>query len=167
MKNKKATFQDFLHKFPVIELPITLTQDLSLVFSKENEPLNTELIHEFIIPHGLEEPTEFTEYVPCFRLEQKDDYEAVVIWIADLLTYYYWILIYDKQGGFLDRYRIAGTKTKGQALVQMIGVIKDDRTIFGIEGEHDLSPDALYEAGSSEPFKLEILPSGEIIHPFE
>ena len=55
LKNKntkklgKVSFKGFLAKFPVVELPVTLGNDSHHIFSKNNTPLNSIDISEYIL----------------------------------------------------------------------------------------------------------------------
>ncbi|MEL6141832.1 MAG: hypothetical protein AAFU67_09470, partial [Bacteroidota bacterium] len=83
---KKVSFEHFLDRFPVTELPLTIGEETVRAISKELPPLNPRIIEEYILP--LEEGKvndEFTEFVACFQLPPQENFIGLVYWRADLL----------------------------------------------------------------------------------
>ena len=68
LQTKNQPFEEFLTSFQEIDLPITLTEDLSPTFSAQNKPLKDAQLAAFIASIDTE-IDEFTEFVPCFRLK--------------------------------------------------------------------------------------------------
>lgn len=103
MKIKKPTFGQFLKKFPEIDLPITLTEESHLEFSRRNSPLPQEMIHEFI--HTIEQSDfdEFTEFIPCVKLPKTDGFHAIIYWRAGLMDYEYTLATFTEKGQFIEK----------------------------------------------------------------
>lgn len=96
---KKLTFPDFVAKFPPVSMPATLGEDTHHVFSTENDPLSDELIAQFIHPTEEVVPDdEFTEYVPCFAINDTNEFIALVWWKAELLNYEYVLATFNPKG---------------------------------------------------------------------
>ena len=88
-KALKVKFQNFLERFPIIDLPITLSDDLHHTFSKQNEPLNALMIAQYITFIEGELHDELTEFIPCFKIPETHDIHAIVYWKAGLMNYQY------------------------------------------------------------------------------
>lgn len=164
----------FYDYFPEIELPITLSEDYSGVFTKYNKPLPQELIDSFILDKKLffmeqeqdETSTdEMVEYVPCFRLPDQENYFAVIYWKADLLKYEYIIHTFDKKGKSIARQVVASTTSDGDSIRQIVATIDPDLDIYIMGG--DTTDINQYDPEKSKAFSLEITPSGQFVHHFE
>ena len=105
---KKPTFRQFLNKFPEITLPITLTEESHLEFSRQNEPLAKEMIEEFIFSIEQSDFDEFTEFIPCVKIPDTHGFHAIVYWRAGLLDYEYTLATFTEKGQFVDKKFIAG-----------------------------------------------------------
>ena len=156
-------FSDFVKKFPKVDLPVTLTEETQMIFSKKNNPLPKQMIEEFIIPIEDEEIDEFTEYVPCFRLPKTKDFQAIVYWKAGLMTYQYFFVSFDKKGNVIEKKVIAGTEVKKDALVRVIATIKEDWTIPVVEGVAPANDDQKYDPATSLASTLQLQPDGTIL----
>ncbi len=164
--NEKLNFGHFLEKFPEIELPITLTEESALAFSKANPPLSFHLIQEYILPIELEEVDDLTEYVACLRIPETNGFFAIIYWKASLMNYQYILATFSKNGELIDRKVIGGTYSDGDLLVQSVATIEEDWIIYVVSGK--TSTDATsYDASSSKSFNLELLATGEIINSDE
>jgi hypothetical protein len=160
---KKLYFHDFLAKFPPVSMPITLGEDTHHTFSTENEPLSDAMISQFI--HPLEELTpdeEVTEYVPCFSIDNTEQFIALVWWKAELLNYEYVLATFNEKGELIGRRVIAGTHIKDGVVTRSVAVINDEWEITIGEGS---SPDGnhLFDPTTSRTRNLEILINGEIV----
>ncbi len=156
----KVTFDFFLDFFPLIELPITLTDEVHHDFSKENKALPPQAIGEFISRYEAKTADDFTEYIACFRLPASEHYQGLVYWKAGLLTYDFVLVTYSKIGNMIDKRAIAGTKVQGDKVRKIVATIDEHLTIFIVEGAAD--NELNYEANSSRVQKLEILENGRI-----
>jgi hypothetical protein len=163
----------FFNYFPEIELPVTLSEDYSGVFTRHNKPLPVELIDTFILQQKFyfaedqEIPAtdELVEYVPCFRLPDQEQFYAVVYWKADLLKYEYIIHTFDKKGLSIASQVVASTSSDGRSIRQVVATIDPDLEIYIMGGDttdvHDYDPE------KSQAFSLEITPNGQFVHHFE
>ena len=156
-------FSDFVKKFPRVDLPVTLTEDTQMIFSKKNNPLPKQMIEEFIIPIEDDMVDEFTEYVPCFRISKTKNFHAIIYWKAGLMTYQYYLVTFDKKGNLIEKRVIAGTEVKKDALRRTIATIKEDWTIPVVEGVAPADDDQKYDPATSLASTLQLQPNGEII----
>lgn len=170
----KEAWLKFYDFFPEIELPITLSEEYSGVFTKYNKALPEELIHTFILDKKLffadenlesEHTDEIIEYVPCFRLPDQKHYHAVVYWKADLLKYEYFIHTFDKNGQSIAKQIVASTTSDGKNIRQIVATIDPDLDIYIMGGDTDNINE--YDPETSKTFSLEITPSGQFVHHFE
>ncbi len=160
---KKVSFAHFLEKFPEIELPITLTDELVKDFSQNNSPFPLPMVEQFILPMEPEEMDEYTEFIPCFLLPATMDFYAIVYWRGGLMDYQYIMATYSKKGELIDRRVLAGTYSDGQALVRSVATIEDDWIIYVVSGK-TAANDPTYDASTSNAFNLELLATGQIIN---
>lgn len=163
-KPLKISFKHFLEKFPVVDLPITLGEDTHHTFSQENDPLPMLMIEQFILPLEDEEMDELTEYVPCFRLPAQQEYEAVVYWKAELLSYQYQLVTFGKkEEKLIDKRVIGGSFFDGEQMTRSVATIKEDGQIIIASGQEDPShPD--FEAANSTAYRLQISTKGKIVN---
>jgi len=161
MTKKVSPFKEFLSYFPPIQLPITLSSDLHLVFSKENKPLPQALTFEFL-QQGEEGEDEFTEYVPCFSLKVGEQFVPVVFWKAGLMSYEYILATFQRNGSFISSKVIAGTKSDGESMLKRIATIDEEALITVAEGTSPLD-ESQYEANQSQTFQFEIAETGDIL----
>jgi len=161
-KVNKVRFGEFLKKFPVVELPITLGEGTHLEFSRINDPLPQLMIDQYILHPNDPEPDEFTEFIPCFRLKESEEFVAIVYWMGALLDYQYVMLTFNRKGAEIDRSVIAGTKMIENALLTSVATIDEELIIYIAAGQADAHTNQ-FDASSSKSFSLEILPNGEII----
>jgi len=160
---KKIYFHDFLAKFPPVAMPVTLGEDTHHTFSKENDPLSDAMIAQFI--HPTEEITaddEFTEYIPCFSIDNTEAFIALVWWKAELLNYEYVLATFNDKGELISRAVIAGTTIKDGTVTRSVAFINDEWEITIGEGT---SPDGnqLFDPTTSRTRHMEILLNGEIV----
>lgn len=163
-KAPKVTFFDFLEKFPVLKLPVTLSPDVEIEFSRNNKPLSPVMVSKLIAAIEGDQPDEFTEFVPCFQIHKTDGFHAIVYWKAGLMNYQYILATLDPKGTLIDKRVIAGTYSDGETLVQSVATIEDDWIIYIISGQSHTDKTETYDASTSKAFNLELLASGEIIN---
>ncbi len=161
-KKLKATFKDFLKKFPEVTLPITLTEESHHEFSRTNDPLTADMVARFISPLETEETDEFTEYIPCFSIPNTFDFYAIVYWKAGLMNYEYIMVTFDKKEVSINKKIIAGTKVEGDQLQRTVATIEDDWIIYCVRGVAPVN-EPIYDSSTSESLHLELLASGEIV----
>ncbi len=159
----KISLLAFLHYFPVIELPVSLTDESQRLFSEKNEPLPARLIEAFILPMEEDAPDEFMEFVPCFSIPDTHEFHAIVYWRARLMDYQYILAVLNKKGELMDRKVIAGTFSDGSVLTQSVAHIEPDWEIIIVSGLQATNAQGHYEAKDSTSYSLELLPSGKIV----
>lgn len=165
-QNAPKDFTEFLKFFPVVELPVILTEDLIIDFSKMNTPLNLELTEKFILPYLKVTDREFLEIIPCFSIPDTHDFHAIVFYEADVLSHQYNIATYTKQGAFISGKALCGTLVKDEMITKSVATIDEDWTINIVGGEAH-SSQRTYEASNSKAFNLEMMPDGKIIFPLD
>jgi hypothetical protein len=159
----KYTFHDFVGKFPPVSVPLTLGEETHHVFSTENEPMPEAMIEQFIHPTDPEGPVddEFTEYMPCFSLEDAAPFIALVWWKATLLQYEYVLATFTERGELIQRKTIAFTKVENGLVYHAVATINEEFEIYIAEGA---SPDGdgSFDPSTSKTYQIEILANGLI-----
>lgn len=158
----KYTFADFVGKFPPIPMPVTLGELTHHVFSTENEPLPEGMVLQFIQPTERGHiNAEFTEYVPCFAIDDTENFIALIWWKADLLNYEYVLATFSMKGALIDRRVIAHTRVLPDGKVQRaVATIDEEWIIYIAEGE-SIDGD-IFDPASSRTYELEIMVDGTI-----
>jgi len=156
---KKISFPNFLKMFPPVDLPVTLDEQSHLTFSRENKPLPPSLIEKYIIPHDKGDIDEFTEFIPCFRIEGQSEFHAIVYWKAMLMDYNYIMVTYDKKGEFIQSYHIGGTRSDGHQIARLLSTIHPNLQIDLAAGSSPLNADE-YSPTDTKVFKIQLLPNG-------
>jgi hypothetical protein len=162
-----VNFKNYKERFPLVELPITLSEDSHHDFSTENDPLQTEMIKEYITRYeAVEIDDELTEYMACFQVPlDKKEFIALVYWKAALLTYDYVLATYNpKTGDMIDKKAIAGTKVVDNGVKRIAAIIKEDLSVFVAEGVAEDGKE--YDADASKVRRFQILDSGLIEQEF-
>jgi hypothetical protein len=160
---KKLYFHDFLAKFPPVAMPVTLGEDTHHTFSTENEPLSDAMISQFIHPtETVVADDEFTEYVPCFSIDNTEQFIGLVWWKAELLNYEYVLATFNDKGELISRQVIAGTSIKDGVVVRSVALINEEWEITIGEG---VSPDGnqIFDPTTSRTRHMEIMVNGEIV----
>ena len=144
-------------------MPATLGEDTHHVFSVENDPLSDELIAQFIHPTEEVVPDdEFTEYMPCFAIDNTKEFIALVWWKAELLNYEYVLATFNPKGQLIDREVIAYTRVEDGKLHRAVAVINSALEIaiaLGTSGDDGDS----FDPATSKTVEMEVLASGEIV----
>ncbi len=159
----KIDFADFLEKFPVLELPVTLREEAHLDFSRHNDPLRPPEISHFILPYEDQAPDDLTEFIACFRIPDTHAFHAIVYWRAALMDYQYVLATFTKKGELIDRRVIAGTISDNQSLTWSVATIEEDWEIIIVSGRKRAHQPG-YDAASSKATHLELLPDGKIVN---
>lgn len=157
-------FFDFVAKFPPVPMPVTLGEDTHLVFSRENEQIPLDMVAQFIHPLDPDGAAdeEFTEYVPCFAIDETQQFIALVWWKATLLNYEYMLCTFTDKGQLIDRKVIAFTKVEDGKIRRAVATIDEDWVIFIAEGVADPKHDLL-DPTTSRTYDVEIMSNGEIV----
>ncbi len=159
-KKTKIDFKAFLKKFPSVEMPVTISDEVSNEFSKRNDPLPMPLIEQYILSYEEEEPDDMTEFVPCFKIKGTKKMDAVVYWKAGLMTYEYVLITFSPMGDMIDRRVIAGTKVENEVVVKSVATIDEDFNIFVVGGVNKDGNE--YNPGNSQSVSLQLLQTGKI-----
>jgi len=160
MKVPKPSFSAFLVAFTAQELPVTLTEESISDFERLSDPLAQVLINAYIEPES-DEPDAFTEFVPCFKLPDTDEFHAVVYWKGELMKYQYFITTFDKNGVQISNAVIGGIQSDGEIIVRSVATIDENLIIHVVEGEQPASV-TQYVPNQSRAYQMEIRKSGEI-----
>ncbi len=162
---KKLTLKQYFKFFPVLELPVLLTEEVAIEFSRKNKPLTLEAVQEFIIPIESE-IDEFTEFVPCFRLPDTELFTGIVYWKASLLKKEYLMVTYDLKGNFICRRSIASSFLEEENIKKSVARIDENMTISIVAG-HNESASTEYDPKQSKVFKIDIADDGQLIFATE
>lgn len=160
---KTPEFQSFVKKFPEIELPISLTEDHQMAFSRENDPLSLQEIEAFILPQEVDHD-EFTEYVPCMSYPETIGFHALVYWKAGLLNHQYVLATFSPDGRLIDRKPLSGLRSVDDRIIQSVATLEKDGMIHIVEGEGSDDPQS-YQAVGSRLIQMELLADGRIMLP--
>ncbi len=157
------TFQEFLSFFPPVELPVTLSEETIDVFSRNNKVLPMEGIVEYI---GQWEEIEgdTTEFIPCIRLPEQDDYIGLIYWRGAIMQYDYFLVTLNNKGGLISRKSIASTKIEGDIIKRSVASIDNDFIIHIIAGASKDGED--YDPEQSQAFSMEVMATGDILFTF-
>lgn len=159
--NKKLPLhiEALLEHFPIIQPPITLSEEIAYKFSAQNKPLPQELIAETLA--NWTQLDEYSELIPCCQLELEEEFYAIIYWKGSLLSYEYILATMDRDGILIARKVIAGTLSNGQTVKSSVATIDEDNCIYTMVGE--IKADAKnYSPTNSTAYKFEILPDGNI-----
>lgn len=162
MDNLKLTFSQFLDFFPIVDLPVLLSDESLIVFSKENLILPIPFIEQFISKYDLSEIDEFTEYIPCFRIPETENFHGIVYWKAQLMNYEYHLLTFDQHGNFITGKVIGGMISNGTSLIKTVATIDEDWVIHIVAGENSAG-NSNYVPSNSKAYSMELLATGDII----
>jgi len=159
--NKKISkeLESLLEFFPSLDPPITLSDDVTVSFSAKNKALPQELVDKYF--SVWEQTDEFTEFIPCCRLEPNGTCYPIVYWKGTLMTYEFILLTLDAEANSISKKVIAGTISNGQSIKRSVATIDEDQCVYVVVGESD-SQEKEYSAPNSKGFKFEILPDGKI-----
>jgi hypothetical protein len=121
------------------------------------------MIEQFIHPVvGTEMDDEFTEYVPCFALDNTQNFIALVWWKAELLNYEYILATFTAKGQLIDKQIIAYTRVGDGKIARAVVTINEEWELTIGEG---ISSDGnqLFDPTTSSTRFLEIMATGEIV----
>jgi hypothetical protein len=154
-------FSKFLEYFPETQLPITLREDTYQELSADIPPLPIAMVEHYIMAED-EEDDGMTEYLPCLRLPENENFVALVYWKAGLLAYEYILKTYTKDGvGVIDSRVIGGTVVNGTQIIHSLAMIGADQSIYiatGAMGEDEMD----FDVSANKTSTLEINFDGTI-----
>ena len=160
---QRYIFPDFVAKFPPVSMPVTLGEDTHHAFGTANDPLSDAMIEQFILP--LEAGAvldEFTEYIPCFAIDDTQQFIALVWWKATLLQYEYILATFTAKGELIDRKVIAKTTVENDNIFRSVAVINEEYEITIGEGV-STNGGVFFDPTTSKTSFMEILANGEIV----
>lgn len=155
-----SKIERILHYFPVVELPVIISEDHLSDYENANDTLPQAFIDEIMV-EWEKEMDEFTEFIPCFRLPGEEKFESLVYWKGSLLRYDFILITLDKSGNLINRKSIANTVIDDKIIKKSVASIEPDLIINIIAGQTYDGEE--YDASFSKAFSMEILPTGEII----
>jgi hypothetical protein len=158
------SFEKFISYFPVVEPPFTITETSIDSFKQNNDYLPGTLTEEWLETIEGEESDEFTEFFPCLRLPDQDNYIGILYWKASLLRYEFILSTLTKKGQLIDKRVIAGMLVRDSLIIKSVANIDEDLIIHVMTGS--FFHDDIIDSDDNKPFSLEILPSGEIVSSF-
>lgn len=161
-RQPRVSFSHFIDKFPEVTLPITLAEEAHHAFSQQNDPLQPQIIEQFILPLEGQPMDDFTEFVPCMRIPETHDFHAIIYWRAMLMSYQYTLATFNKKGELIDKQVIAGTFSHGDTLITSVATIEDDWMIYIVSGQSQASGSKEFDPAQSTATRLALLPDGKI-----
>jgi hypothetical protein len=160
---RRYSFTEFVSKFPPVNMPVTLGEETHHTFGLENEPLPYDMIEQYIHPvESVAEGDPYTEYLPCFSIEEAGPFVAVVWWKAELLNYEYSLATFTPKGQLIQRRIIGFTKVADQKIERAVATINEELEITVAMGASFDEQD-VYDPGTSKTLNLEIMANGEIV----
>ena len=147
----------------MVDLPVTLSDETIEIFSKNNKVIPLEGIIEFIGQwEEIEDDT--TEFIPCFRLPDQDDFIGLIYWRGAIMQYDYFLVTLDKKGSLIARKSIASTRVENNVIKRSVSSIDNDLIIHIIAGASQEGYD--YDPDQSQAFNMEVMPTGDILFSF-
>lgn len=160
MKKKiPLELEALLNLFPVIDPPITLSEEVAHKFSAENKPITQKLIETYFA--NWDSMDEYTELVPCCQLKSEGPYYTIIYWKGSLLSYEYILANLDESGVLISKKVIAGTVSNGISVKSSVASIDENGIIYCMAGESKDPKN--YNPTNSNGYSFEILPDGQII----
>lgn len=163
MQEPRVKFKDFQDSFEDQEFPFVIHSDLHHELNERGDFFSKPVIEKYLIEEAQLPYDEYSEFMPVFKVDQTDDYFAVVVWSEGLLTYEYWLITYDRKGQVIDKTAIAGQKVGETGILTRVATIETPTSILIVEAETDLEMRTITHENPEE-INLEINPSGFIIN---
>lgn len=155
----QVNFGHFVDKFPVVELPIILSEESIHDFSNENDPLPMLMIQQYL---SMPDDDEYTEYIPCFRFPNTNGIQAIVYWKAGLLDYQYILATFTTKGVPIDLKILSGLTVVDNKIIQSVANIDEDWIITVAVGQMD-DKESVYDATTSRMTSMELMANGMIV----
>lgn len=155
-----ARFAEFIEFFPLLELPLSLLPDISLIPSG-NLPLPGIMLDAYILPFEGDEADEYTEYIPYGRIAGTKDFQALIYWKASVMQYEFILATYGVEGNLLSHAIIGGLRSDHEGILHSVAVINEDMSITIAEG---LSPEQEenLDLNKTNTYQMAILSDGYI-----
>lgn len=159
---ESISLEEFLSFFPLVDLPIALSDDIIFEISKTNKILPVIALTTFVAKWEKELDDE-TEIMACCQLAPQDDFYSLVYWKAGLMSYEFILVTIDKvEGNLIQKKVIAGVISNGSTIKQSTAKIEDDLSIQIMVGEKKVS-DQHYDPSNSYSYHVEVLPDGQMM----
>ena len=155
----QVNFGHFIDKFPVVDLPIILSEESIHDFSNENDPLPLLMIQQYL---SMPDDDEYTEYIPCFRFPNPTGIQAIVYWKAGLLDYQYILATFTTKGVPVDLKILSGLTVVDNKIIQSVASIDEDWIITVAAGQMD-DKESVYDATTSRMTSMELMANGMIV----
>lgn len=155
------SLNDFLSYFPIVDLPIALSEEVIDKISKLNKIIPPIAIAEYF-SKWEEQIDDYTEFLACCQLTPQDDFTSLVYWKGSLMAYEFILVTLDRKGQLIDKKVIAGIISNGSTIKQSVAKIEDDLTIHIMTGEKKVD-ELAYDPANSKGHYMEILPNGQLI----
>ncbi len=155
----KVSHNDFLKFFPKVHLPQSLNEASIHDYSKRNKAFTEGAELSFLREPGDDE---FTEYLPCFRVNTPEGIHVLVYWKAGLMDQHYYLMTMDKKGNVIARVPIAGIRSDGKKIARLYALIDESLVIHMTAGEVKVGEEHRYNPGNTKAFEAEIQPDGQI-----
>jgi hypothetical protein len=154
--------EEFLDFFPIIELPVTLSEDSIIHIQKINKVFPEPVLDTTIRKWEKVEADEFTEYVPCFTAARKEKFVIIVYWKASLTGFEYFAVTLGYDFQLIDRKQISSMLYTGEHVKSSVVHIDEDLTFHVVAGISSRNSDS-FDPGKTQAFHFEIDPQGEFI----
>ena len=158
MKREDMDIREILKFFPLEKPPVSLSEDSLSQFSTGNTPL-TEEANAFLLSNW-ESGDEYTEFVPCFRINVSEKFHTLVYWKGGLLAYEYIIITISNKLELISKKVVAGTISNGSTVKTSVAHIDEEFYIYTITGETFTENN--YNPNNSSAYSFMILPDGTI-----
>jgi hypothetical protein len=161
VNNIPATrFTEFIEFFPLLQLPLSLLPDFSLIPS-ETTPIPGAMIEAFILPFEGDEVDEYTEYIPYGRIEGIRDFQALIYWKAGVMQYEFILATYSNSGHLLSHAIIGGLRSDQEGILHSVAVIEEDMSITIAEGL-SVNEQESFDASNTSTYQMNIQADGFI-----
>lgn len=159
--SKSISLDEFLSFFPLVDLPIALSDEIISQISKANKILPVIAITTFM-SQWEPELDDATEIMACCQLPPEEKYYSLVYWKAGLMSYEFILVTIDKEANLIQKKVIAGIISNGITIKQSTAKIEDDLTINIMVGEKKVD-DLHYDPQNSQSYYVEVLPNGQMM----
>ncbi len=150
-----------MQQVPFAEIPLVLSVELQKQLTSLADPLPAPVVKDLMPWEDLSD--EMTEILVVARFEQEDNFQAMLYWKAELMTYSFILVTYNHKGEVIDHEKVAGTTYGEESVVESVAIIEDDWMIFAAEGSDKLSGDLSFEPDSSKKRNFMVEKDGHII----
>jgi hypothetical protein len=126
-------FGDFVGLFKPANLPLAITEDTHKYAPADLLPLPGAFYQPFL-EWAEPEVDEFTEFVPCFKVNHDNNFEALIYWKADLTGYTFYLITFTKTGQPISQEEISWFRPSENGVVSTYCNITEDLNILQVSG---------------------------------